>query len=194
MESKNEQMWRELIESKDFDQLSNFEKAFVLGESTENNFRLERTVLIESKMMHQEIEPRPLILEDEKKKGIVIPLYQTILAIAASFVLGFFLFRSNGNTIEIVQNQDLASTDTVYIEKLIIDTLIQTKIEYVRFAATKLNNEVLQPTQFKENPSSVLSNQGSFETDLSSSTLANKGTSAANDETLGLMEEWVGPN
>ncbi len=193
MESKNEQMWQELIELKDFDQLSNFEKTFVLGKSTENNFRLERTVLVESKMLHQEIEPRPLILEDEKK-GIVIPLYQTILAIAASFALGFFLFRSNGNTIEIVQKQDFASVDTVYIEKLIIDTLIQTKTEYVHLAAKNLNKEAIPLSQFKKNTSSVLSSQSRFEADLSSSTLANKGTSATNDETLGLMEEWVGPN
>ncbi|MCJ8289514.1 MAG: hypothetical protein HRT58_07595 [Crocinitomicaceae bacterium] len=190
METKNELWWQKLIESKDFDQLSNSEKAFVLGMSTENNFRLERTVLVESKIVYQEIEPRPLILTEEKK-AIVIPLYQAILAVAASFVIGFLLFRSDGNTTEIVNGQSLATTDTVYVEKLVFDTIIQTKIEYIQLAAKQgSTNEV----QSSDNTRSVLSSQSSFEADLSSTTLANKGTSAANDETLVLMEDWAGPN
>ena len=195
MESKNETMWQELIESTDFDQLSNSEKAFVLGLSTEDNFRLERSILLESKTVHEEIEPLALILEDEKK-AIVIPLYQTILAVAAAFVLGFLLFRSNENPAKIENNQVLAKADTVYVEKLILDTIIQTKTEYIQLAAKKSPNEVLprQSNPSINNPSSVLSSQSSFQSDLSSTTLANKGTSAANDETLTLMENWVGPN
>ena len=195
METKNDRLWQELIEAKDFDQLSNSEKAFVLGQSTENNFRMERTVLVESKIGYAEIEPRPLILEEEKK-GLVIPLYQTILAVAASFVLGFFFFRSNGTTTVIQKSQTLAAADTVYVEKLIVDTVIQTKTEYIRLAVkqNEQTNIEFQSTQAIGNPSSVLSNQASFEADLSSATLANKGTSAANDETLVLMEGWVNPN
>ena len=193
METKKELWWQKLIESKDFNQLSNSEKAFVLGMSTENNFRLERTVLVEAKIAYQEIEPRPLILKEEKK-AIVIPLYQTILAVAASFVIGFLLFRSDGNTTEIVNGQSLATTDTVYVEKLVFDTIIQTKIEYIQLAAKQENRNEVQSVQSSDNTSSVLSSQTSFEADLSSTTLANKGTSAANDETLVLMEDWAGPN
>jgi hypothetical protein len=193
MNDKNNEMWQELIEAKDFDQLSNFEKAFVLGVSKENNFRLERAVLVESKMVHSEMEPLPFILVDEKK-AIVIPLYQTLLAVAASFVLGFLLFRSNGNRTEIGNNQVLATADTVYVEKLVLDTIIQTKTEYIQLAAKKIAPNKVQSVHSTNNSSSVLSSQGSFESDLSSTTLANKGTSAANDETLVLMEEWVGPN
>ncbi|PHR31194.1 MAG: hypothetical protein COA38_08470 [Fluviicola sp.] len=193
METKKELWWQKLIESKDFNQLSNSEKAFVLGMSTENNFRLERTVLVEAKIAYQEIEPRPLILKEEKK-AIVIPLYQAILAVAASFVIGFLLFRSDGNTTEIVNGQSLATTDTVYVEKLVFDTIIQTKIEYIQLAAKQENRNEVQSVPSCDNTSSVLSSQGSFEADLSSTTLANKGTSAANDETLVLMEDWVGPN
>lgn len=193
METKKELWWQKLIESKDFNQLSNSEKAFVLGMSTENNFRLERTVLVEAKIAYQEIEPRPLILKEEKK-AIVIPLYQTILAVAASFVIGFLLFRSDGNTTEIVNGQSLATTDTVYVEKLVFDTIIQTKIEYIQLAVKQENRNEVQSVQSSDNTSSVLSSQTSFEADLSSTTLANKGTSAANDETLVLMEDWAGPN
>lgn len=189
METKEELQWQNLIESKDFDQLSNSEKAFVLGMSTESDFRLERTVLVESKMVYQEIEPRSLILNEEKK-AIVIPLYQTILAVAASFLIGFLLFRSDGNTTEIVNGQRLATTDTVYVEKLVLDTIIQTKVEYIQVAAEQTATNEVQPN---ENTCSVLSSQGSFEADLSAMTLANKGTSAANDETLVLMEDWVSP-
>ena len=191
METKNDRLWLELIESKDFDQLSNSEKAFVLGQSTEDNFRLERSVLIESKMVYAEVEPQPLILEGEKK-GLIIPVYQTILAVAAAFVLGLLLFRSNETTTVIQKSQALAVADTVYVEKLITDTIIQTKTEYIRLATTKsVYKEVQCPESIE---SSVLSNQSSFKTDLSSTVLINKGTSAANDETLVLMESWVSPN
>lgn len=193
MEIRDNEKWQELIETKDFDQLSNAERSFVLEQSTENNFRLERTVLLESKIAYQEVEPRALILEEEKK-GIVIPLYQTILAIAAAFVLAFFLFRSTGSTIKINNNQTLATTDTIYVEKRIVDTIIQTKTEYIRLGEKEAQIVKVEVKCPQSNESSVLSNQSSFITDLSSATLANKGTSAANDETLGLMEEWGAPN
>lgn len=191
MNDRNNELWQDLIEAKNFDKLSNSERSFVLGQSTEDNFRLERTILLESKMIYVEGEPLPLIFEKEKK-GIVIPLYQTVLAIAASFMLAFFLFRSNGSTIKIDNCTTLATTDTIYVEKQIFDTIVQTKTEYIRLASNEpFNQEVQCP---ESNESSVLSNQDSFITDLSSATLDNKGTSAANDETLVLMEEWVGPN
>ena len=195
MNDRNNELWQDLIEAKNFDELSNSERSFVLGQSTEDNFRLERTILLESKMIYVYAEPLPLILEKEKK-GIVILLYQTILAIAASFILAFFLFRSNETITEIGDKQKLATTDTVYVDRLIIDTLVQTKTEYVQLAANQpqvIMNDV-QPIEASGNPSSVLSSQSSFEADLSTATLANKGASAANDETLVLMEEWVGPN
>lgn len=193
METRKDDMWQELIEAKAFNQLSNTEKAFVLSVSSEENYRLERAVIVESKGVYVAEEPRPLILT-EKKKAVIIPLYQALIAVAASFVVAFLLFRSSGNSIEIVKNQPLASTDTVYVEKLVIDTVIQTKTKYIQIAAKQSNNDAIQPVSPCESTSSVLSNQGRFDADLSSSTIANKGTSAANDETRVLMESWVGPN
>lgn len=191
MESKKLILWQELIESKDFDQLSNSEKAFVLGISDEENYRLERTAILEARIIYSEVEPRPLILEKEKK-GIVIPLYQTILATAASFILGFLLFKSNQTVTEIKEKEPLAITDTVYVEKQVIDTVIQTKTEYIQVASQVSPPQ--EASNVKAAPSAVLSTQSDFEADLSSATLANKGKSASNDETLGLMEDWVGPN
>jgi hypothetical protein len=192
MGTKQEIAWQELIESKDFDQLSNSEKAFVLGISNEENYRLERTTILEARIIYAEVEPHPLILEKEKK-GIVIPLYQTMMAVAASFVLGFFLFKSTQVSTGTEKGQPLAVIDTVYVEKQIIDTVIQTKTEYIQLAAKNTTSpKETQPT--KPSPSAVLSSQTSFEADLSDATLANKGKSAANDETLVFMEDWVGPN
>ena len=191
MSKKQEIMWQELVESKDFDQLSNSEKAFVLGISNEESYSLERASILEAQMIYAEVEPRPLILEKEKK-GIVVPLYQTVVAVAASFVLGFFLFKSSQTSTEIGTNQALATADTVYVEKQIIDTVIQTKTEYIRLEAKNTTTKDIQPVT--SSPSAVLSNQTSFEADLSDATLANKGKSASNDETLVFMEEWVGPN
>lgn len=191
METRNEQVWQELVEAKDFDQLSNAEKAFVLGISTESNYCLERTTLLESRVIYAEAEPRPLILEKEKK-GIVVPLYQTLISTAAAFVLGFLLFKSAGTSTEIVQVQPMAVTDTVYVEKQITDTVFQTKTEYIQLAAKNVQSVEVQ--ECKNVPSSVLSNDGSFETDLSAATLANRGKSASNDETFVIMQDWSGPN
>ena len=193
MESRNDIIWQELIESKDFDQLSNGENAFVLGRSAEANYRLERAIIVEAKNLNEEVEPLPLILE-EKKGAVVIPLYQTILAVAAAFVLGFLLFRSTHDGGEIQQKQALSKIDTVYVEKQIIDTVIQTKTEYIQLAAKKSVPEVQSTQIISTAPSAVLSNQSNFEADLSSTTLVNKGTSAKNEKTLVLMESWSGPN
>ena len=191
MSKKQEIMWQGLVESKDFDQLSNSEKAFVLGISNQEIYDLERASILEAQMIYAEVEPRPLIFEKEKK-GIVVPLYQMVMAVAASFVLGFFLFKSSQTSTEIGKNQALATTDTVYVEKQIIDTVIQTKTEYIIRLEEKENpSKDIQPAT--PSPSAVLSNQTNFEADLSDATLANKGKSASNDETLVFMEEWVGP-
>lgn len=193
METRNEKLWQELIESKDFIELSSDEKTFVLSYSSEDNYKLERAVLVESKLLYHEDEPRSLILSHQKK-GIVIPLYQTIIAAAAAFVLAFLLFRSSTSPTEIVKNQILANTDTVYVEKLIIDTVIQTKTEYVQTAAKMVTSDIKPSTSPCESAPSVLSNEGSFEADLRATTLANKGMSARNDATIVLMENWVTPN
>lgn len=193
MENKANEMWQELIESSDFDQLSDTQKTFVLSVSTEENYRLERNILIASNEIYAEVEPRPFILP-EKKKAIVIPLYQAILASAAAFVLAFLLFRSNGNTLEIVQNQPFASSDTVIVEKRVVDTVFEQKIKYVEIAVREMNQAVPRSSSPCEKTPSVLSNQDRFDADLSSNTLENKGTSARNDATLVLVESWVNPN
>lgn len=192
MESKKEHRWQEMIESKDFEQLTITEKKFVLEMSTESNYRLERSILIESVLITDDLDPKPLIF-NEKRTGVVVPLYQTVLAVAASFVLAFFLFRSNGEVESGFKIQPLASADTVYVEKLQIDTVLQTKTEYVQIATkdpVPAKNEVISSS---ERTSAVLSNQSDFSADLRSITLKNKGSSASNDETLFLVEDWTVP-
>jgi hypothetical protein len=201
MSENNEMIWQELVESKDFDQLTNAEKAVVLAMSTEANYRLERAAILEAQSIYVTPEPRPLIIEEEKK-GIVIPLYQAILAVAAAFVLGFFLFKTTQTLPSNEKVEPIAETDTVWVENRIIDTVIQTKIEYVQLAAKSPSPNKEEPSEEKTSPvaeesispSAILVNQISFETDLSSATLANKGTSASKDETFIFIDEWVAPN
>ncbi|MFK7785190.1 MAG: hypothetical protein AB8B56_08740 [Crocinitomicaceae bacterium] len=193
MGEKQEMKWQELIESKEFDQLSNAEKEMVLGMSNETNYRLERTLIVDAKSVYPEPEPRPLILEEEKK-GIVIPLYQMIVAVAAAFVLGFFLFKSTQTLPTDERVEPIAVTDTVYVEKKVIDTVIQMKTEYVQLAAKSTRTEEVKSANDLNKPSAVLSSQTSFEADLSKVTLSNKGKSASNDETFIFIDDWVAPN
>ena len=195
MSENNETIWQDLIESKDFDQLTNAEKSVVLGMSTESNYRLERAAIIEARSLYVTPEPKKLILDEKGKKGIVIPLYQTIVAVAASFVVGFFLFKSTQTLPSDERVEPMAITDTVYVEKRVIDTVIQTRTEYVQLAAQNSSPKEIVPfsPDEKASPSAVLSNQTSFETDLSSATLSNKGKSASNDETFIFIDDWVAP-
>lgn len=190
MENKEHDLWQTLVESKEFEQLTTEEREFVERASSEANYRAERDVLVASKMLYDEVEPQPLLIPSEKK-AIVVPLYQVLLAVAASFVLGFFLFRSNQTTIELKQGETLAVTDTVYVEKLKIDTVIQTETKYVRVPSPQ---ESLPSVNTVVQKNTVFGNQLEVQADLSTATLANKGTSASNDETLVFMESWVAPN
>lgn len=188
MENKQEITWQELIESKDFEQLSNSEKAFVLGISTEKEYRAERNVIIESRNITNDLAPLPLVLPEDKR-AIVIPLYQTILAVAAAFVLGFFIFKSDNSDIEVNLNQTMANADTVYVEKIILDTIIETQTQ-TKYVLAENEGVSQTGTTRSERTNSLFSSQGAFEDDLSSVTLANKGTSAAKDETMILLEGW----
>lgn len=192
MENKEQYVWQELIESKDFDQLTNQERAFVLKVSSESAYRFERSIVLESKTVYGDFEPQALVIPSEKK-AVGVPLYQLVLAVAASFVLGFFLFRSTATVIESGNVETIAVTDTVYVEKLKVDTVFQTETMYVRVPEQAPCAQFSTETA-TEQKNTVFGKQPQIQADFSDATLANKGTSASNDETLVFVKDWVAPN
>lgn len=86
----------DLIASKSFEELNDQEKSFVLSHVSEEEFRLQQTVLgAVQELSFEEVEPLPLVLPARKKRVLpkTIPLYQAVIGAAACLAVGFFLFR-----------------------------------------------------------------------------------------------------
>jgi hypothetical protein len=120
----------------------------------------------------------------------VIPLYQTLIAIAAAVVLSFFIFRINDSVI-LKFEAPIAIADTVYVEKERIDTLIQSETKIVT-KYINLQADCPSPS-VQASQSSTVKNQPSFNPDFSALTLSNSGRPASKDETLNLVENWTMP-
>lgn len=142
--SHNEERLFELLESKNFDQLSATEQAFVLGQLSQEAYDLQRSILVEASENELEIpEVAPLVLPEKQKKAIVIPLYQAILAVASVVILFVLIWPSNPATTKIVYQKSKPQTitkfvhDTVFVAnsgvntvKFIYDTIYETITHY----------------------------------------------------------------
>jgi hypothetical protein len=189
----NEQQERlqTLLESKAFKALSDDERAFVLTHLSMEEYMLQHTILFESKELHDAYEPRALML-NEKKRGVVIPLYQAIAGVAAAVIISFFIFRSETTTVLPEEKTILAQTDTVYVDKMLIDTVVEYRTRYIeRDAQTTYSNEVTS-AQIDKTPAVSLSPPVLLQ--LSSMDLTNKGDAGINDESIGLLNAYFGSN
>ena len=79
-----------LLEQKNFKELSVPEKRIVKELITAEEYEIRRQLIIEVKKESENIVPLPLVLT-KKKVGVVIPMYQTLLAVAATVLVMFFL-------------------------------------------------------------------------------------------------------
>jgi hypothetical protein len=142
--SHNEERLFELLESKNFDQLTAAEQAFVLGQLSQEAYDLQRSILVEATENELEIPAvAPLVLPEKKKKAIVIPLYQAILAVASVVILFVLIWPSNPTTTKIVYQKSKPQIiknlvhDTVFIAnsgvntvKFVYDTIYKTITQY----------------------------------------------------------------
>ena len=188
-EMETQEKWLELVETTQFEDLTPAEIQFVEANGGESKFRLDQRAINGAKDVYFIPEPRNLELNE--KKGIVVPLYQTLLAVAAAVVISFFVFRMN-DTVILKFNQPIAGADTVYIEKATIDTVVQSETQLVT-KYIKIPEECPTPTAFASQ-SSVVKSQPNFNPDFSSLTLSNSGRPASKDETFNLVENWTLPN
>jgi hypothetical protein len=146
--SHNEERLFELLESKNFDQLTAAEQAFVLGQLSQEAYEFQRSILMEASENELEIPAvAPLILPEKQKKAIVIPMYQAILAIASVVILFVLIWPSNPTTTKIVYKKSKPQTitnvvhDTVFIAnpgiatvKYVYDTIYESIVESVPIA------------------------------------------------------------
>lgn len=146
--SHNEERLFELLESKNFDQLSAAEQVFVLGQLSQEAYDLQRSILVEATENDIEIPiVAPLVLPEKQKKAIVIPLYQAIMAVASVVILFVLIWPSNPTTTKIVYQKSKPQTitkfvhDTVFVAnsgiatvKYVYDTIYENIVESVPIA------------------------------------------------------------
>ena len=155
MNENQQNKWQALVETKRFEELSESEKQWVNFVASESIYRKEYAILFNLKELSEDVEPRLLVLSEEKKARVV-PLYMPFLAAAASFVLAFFLFRSSGiDSIETGLNNATLVADTVYLEKTMVDTILETQTQYVYINQTETTS-VSQSTMSDCTPQPVV--------------------------------------
>ncbi len=120
--SHNEERLFELLESKNFDQLTAAEQVFVLGQLSQEAYEFQRSILSEASENEIEIPAvAPLILPEKKKKAIVIPMYQAIMAVASVVIMFVLLWPSDNTETKVVYQQATSKPQT--ITKFIHDTV-----------------------------------------------------------------------
>ena len=114
-----------LLEQKKFNELSAPEKRIVNELITAEEYEIRRQLIIEVKKESENIVPLPLVLT-KKKVGVVIPVYQTLLTIAATVLVMLFLKvpYTNMQYLEGAENIKYVSvTDTIKEIEYVYDTI-----------------------------------------------------------------------
>ncbi len=190
--TEDQSKWQKLVEEKSFSQLSKEELAFVQKYGSQIHYQLEYQILVEMRSESGAVELRPLILPKDEKRDVVVPLYQAILAVAAAFVIGFLIMRTGQlQDLNLVGNT-IASTDTLYIDRVERDTIVLTEKEIVDriIYVRKRSDKALSPRLIQEQKGIVLKDTQEPIPVLSSMELNNGGNSALNDETFVLVENF----
>lgn len=176
----------ELLENKDFSELTKTELEKVLAHSSEESYQLERTVILQSKelfLLSDKFEPKPLII-DKKPVGLLsstIPLYQALLAVAAVFLFMYLAIPFTKIVGSENNNNLRAQVDTLWLETIKYDTIevivekpiVKEKIVYV--------NQIKDKIESNEEPRLLNVPPSSFSPDLTSATLLNEGRSLKDD-------------
>ncbi len=161
-----------LLEQKEFNELSASEKNKVEKLITEEEYSIRRQLIIATEKESEKLVPLPLVLPS-KKTGIVIPLYQALLAIAATVLVMLFLKFPYSNIEAINGSEEIkyvSITDTIKEIEYVYDTVYkeiekakivekkvyvpQTKIKYIEtYSKTDLaSKEILNAPNSYQKP------------------------------------------
>lgn len=178
---------QELLETRNYDALSSEEREWVHQLMTEQEYNRRRVILEESKNLHPQAVPKPLVLKNEQR-GVVVPLYQAVAGMAAAIVLTFFLVRMEKVEVDSSEPKVVAHTDTVYQDRLKLDTIYIIERESAHNRNTTPKTDAAPVAEMNTTP-------GTLNTvPLNQLDLENKGSSAVNDESLSLIRNFRGLN
>jgi len=131
--SSNESKLFDLLHTKNFSDLNSNDKTFVLKQTTQKEYELERQIILTAPQVFEDEEtakPLPLIIPTSK--GVLLtnmPLYKTLLVVAATVIFMLLIFPIHKyNDIVKTKTEYIVKTDTIEIEKQIYlhDTIYQT--------------------------------------------------------------------
>ncbi|MDH4472950.1 MAG: hypothetical protein QE487_10095 [Fluviicola sp.] len=125
----NEERLFDLVDQKEFDQLTTEEKAFVEAHFSQAEYRLQRQMIRESENLFEPVSETPsLVISGSSFTGKTIPLYQALIGIAATVVLFISIWPNQTETPQLPNNKPaLSKTDTVIQTQIIRDTIIRYK-------------------------------------------------------------------
>lgn len=163
----------EFIETCEFDALENVDRLWVLEHLTEEEYRLQREIIVASRAMPPIGIVAPLKL---KKKARVVPFVLTaVTSAAAAVIVMMVLFKPEAvNHIEISWGKSTPTTDTVFVEQVKIDTII--KAVYL-----PVHTDVPQLTATYPDPLPEFSTVKGPKVSLRSSDLVNSGANFSED-------------
>ncbi|MFT6245867.1 MAG: hypothetical protein ACJA0U_001925 [Salibacteraceae bacterium] len=183
LNSKEEQLYY-LMESKSFDELSSDETHFVLSQTTVEEYIAGFTALGNAQSLNDGLIAKPLILP-VKRVAVVIPLYQTIAAIAAAVLISFFVFRSNEVITKVVKVPSVAVADTVFIDNSRYDTVVEREIQFVdRVIYQKAQKQIAERKQIQSNSYMPVP-------EINSEDILSMGQALKNDETFVLVHDLI---
>jgi len=193
--NNKEELLFDLIEQKQFDQLSSDEKQLVLSLITEEEFNL-RKMLISTAPSTFEDEvaiPAPLVIPQSSTTPFwkkPIPLYQVFMAaaIVAFLWLVIPLNQSGADT----HTEYIVQTDTVEVEKWQIDTVFQTTEKPIYLEREVVVDNTIQPTQ-KEEPRLLLPGPSS-PIYLNENDISNNGSSLSGENSSALLPAFESEN
>lgn len=131
--NNNEERLFDLLDQKDFEQLTAEEKAFVETHFSQEEYRLQRQMIGESASLYEETpDAPPLVIPIPAVKpsflGTTIPLYQALIGIAATVALFLSIWPNEPETTNNSGNKPaLSKTDTIIQTQIIHDTVIRYK-------------------------------------------------------------------
>ncbi|CAG5081788.1 hypothetical protein [Parvicella tangerina] len=196
----NEIRLQELLEQKQFEELSADEKSFVLTLLTKEEYQLQRNIIIESATLYADKQNAiaPPLVPINECKGFwfkSLPLYQSGIAVAAVVLITWFIkplekevIKTEAQTEYITKVDTLIKTEYVYdtVYEVIEKPLVVEKITYVEVPV-----ESNTPSNEYADSKRVLNPSGPYPVSTMGIDKHSTSSSFANDETAVLIPNII---
>lgn len=165
----------DLLESKDFQELSTEEQSKVLLVMTESEYQLQRKVMLEAGDT-EELVAGPLVLPG-KKSAMPIWFASVGSAAAAAIIMFFIMQPAEVNDVKETAVKTKVVRDTLIVENTVTDTIVDYRVVHVKEKTMGQTDASLTPI-----PEAI--SGGVTVPPIRENDIVNVGISAANDPTI----------